>query len=68
MCEEELSHYPQTKEEDEEILQRDDLTFNQRNCVLFRHGEKVILHFLIDLGDLVINLLGQKFKDAKKTV
>jgi hypothetical protein len=42
------------------------LSFNHRNCILFRHGEKEILHFLIKFGDLCISLLGEKFKDAKK--
>lgn len=47
-------------------MQRDNLTFNERNCVLFRSGEKEILVFLIELGDYILNLLEMKFKDAKK--
>ena len=68
MCEAGMSEYPTTKEEDEEILKREDLTFNQRNCVLFRHGEKEILTFLIDMADLMEKILDMKFKDAKKVV
>ena len=54
------------------ILAEDDppmskLSFNQRNMVLFRSGEKEILLFLIELSDFVQNLLAMKFKDAKKT-
>ena len=67
-CSEGLEQYPSTKEEDEEILKREDLTFNMRNCVLFRHGEKEILAFLFELGEKVTQILGMKFKDAKKLV
>ena len=66
MAAEGLSRYPQTLEEDLEILKRTDLTFNQRNTVLFRSGEKEILGFLLDFSNYVIELLGMKFKDAKK--
>ena len=66
MSEEFLSRYPQSLSEDMQILEREDLTFNERNCTLFRSGEKEILHFLIEMADYVINLLEMKFKDAKK--
>lgn len=66
MSEDFLSRYPTTYAEDMEILQREDLSFNERNCVLFRSGEKEILHFLIDMADYVFNVLEMKFKDAKK--
>ena len=54
-----------------EILANDDppmskLTFNERNMVLFRSGEKEILLFLIELSSFVQRLLTMKFKDAKK--
>ena len=61
-----LSRYPGTYDEDKEILKRTDLTFNERNCALFRSGEKEILIFLLDFADYVIKLLDMKFKDAKK--
>ncbi len=66
MSEQALALYPQTLEEDMKILEREDLTFNERNCVLFRSGEKEILTFLIDMADYVLKLLEMKFKDAKK--
>jgi hypothetical protein len=66
MSQEALARYPQTLEEDYEILKRTDLTFNERNCTLFRSGEKEILVFLIEMSDYVLNLLEMKFKDAKK--
>ena len=36
--------------------------------MLFRHGEKEILTFLIKMADLIEKILGMKFKDAKKEV
>jgi len=36
------------------------------NATLFRSGEKVILHHLIEMADYVLNLLEMSFKNAKK--
>lgn len=66
MCIESLARYPASLGEDYEMLKREDLTFNERNCVLFRSGEKEILVFLLDLGEYVLKLLGMTFKSAKK--
>ena len=66
MAQEGLERYPHSLEEDMEILKKEDLSFNERNCTLFRSGEKEILHFLIELADYVLNLLQMKFKDAKR--
>ena len=66
MASEGLARYPQSYDEDMEILKRPDLTFNERNCTLFRSGEKEILIFLIEFADYVLKLLAMKFKDAKK--
>jgi hypothetical protein len=70
MCTEALNKYPQTLQEDIKILAEDDanptLSFNQRNCVLFRQGEKEILHFYLEFSDFLTTLLGMKFKEAKK--
>ena len=62
MCEAALTEYPNSYEEDMAMLEDDSppmskLTFNQRNMVLFRSGEKYILHFLIKLADFVLKLL-----------
>lgn len=47
-----LAKYDTTYQEDLDVLAKDDqekcLTYNQRNCILFRSGEKKILHFLKD--------------------
>ena len=61
-----MARYPNSYEEDLIILERTDLSFNERNCTLFRSGEKEILIFLMELADFVLNLLEMKFKDAKK--
>ena len=71
MAEEALARYPHTLEEDREMLAADtpeytNLTFNTRNIVLFRSGEKEILTFLIDMADFVLNLLEMSFKDGKR--
>ena len=67
LCQVALDKYPNSLEKDYELLKLDSLTFNERNCVLFRSGEKEILHFLIEFSDYVLNLLSMTFKDAKKT-
>ena len=44
-----LAKFSTTIEEDAAILERDNenntLGFNKRNCVLYRKGEKAVLHF-----------------------
>lgn len=53
--------YPQTLEEDVELIAKDDeshfLTMNQRNCVLFRMGEKEIFRFLVTCADTMQTIL-----------
>lgn len=44
------------------------LTFNQRNCVLYRHGEKKILLSLMIFVEKFLPLLDMDFKTAKKLV
>jgi hypothetical protein len=70
MSETYLATYPNTVEEDTKILARDDkehyLTFNQRNCVYFRKGEKDILIWFMQFATYTLALLSMKWKDAKK--
>ena len=70
MSETYLAAYPNSIEEDTEILARDDkeqyLTFNQRNCVYFRKGEKEILIWFIQFTTYTLALLSMKWKEAKK--
>lgn len=35
--------YPRSLEDDLRELEREDLTFNERNCLLYTSGEKTIL-------------------------
>lgn len=55
--------YPQTLEEDIELIANDDesrfLAMNQRNCVLFRMGEKEIYRFLVTCADTMQAILKQ---------
>lgn len=71
-CTVQLDKYPTSYEEDLKLLEEDEketkLTQNQRNCVLFRSGEKKILHFLIDAGERILPLLNMSFKEARKEV
>lgn len=70
MASDALALYPDSLQADQQILTKDDvehtLTFNQRNCVLFRMGEKEILHFFIQFCEYMFSLVSMKFKDAKK--
>jgi hypothetical protein len=62
MAVEALLKYPTTYDEDLEILNNKDLTFNHRNCVLFRSGEKEILLFLIKTTERILSLFDLEFK------
>ena len=67
-CDLVLSNYPTTLHEDIAILQQDDkdgaLGFNKRNCILFRKGEKVVLHFFKHQATKVKKLLSMSRKAA----
>lgn len=64
--------FPQTLEEDAELIAQDDqkrmLTMNERNCVLFRMGEKAILRFLVTCSDTLQAMLKLTQKEAKATM
>ena len=59
---EQYDAYPTSFEEDEKVLTREDLTFNERNCVLYRHGEKKILLYLMSMSKRLLPLLDMDFK------
>jgi len=59
-----LKGYPDTYEKDMELLNNKDLTFNQRNCIILRAGEKKIFNDMIVLAELGIELIDMN--DAKK--
>lgn len=46
LCRDQLKSYPTTIEEDQKLLEKSNLTYNQRNCILFRASEKCTLNLL----------------------
>lgn len=55
--------YETSYEEDLKILEeRTELTFSERNCVLYRSGEKKILLFLMNATTKMISLFDVDFK------
>lgn len=63
LAKEAYERYDTTLEEDLKILEeRTDLTFNERNCVLYRSGEKQILKFLMSSTQRILPLLDMDFK------
>jgi len=63
-----MEAYPTSLADDLEMLEtRTDLTFNERNCILFRSGEKKILFTLMFYAETILPLLDMDFKTAKKT-
>lgn len=59
-----MQKYETTYQEDQEILKQE-MSFQARNCVVLRAGEKKILQFLIDTADLFIKICRMTKKDAK---
>lgn len=59
-----LAKYPTSLEEDKALLVKEDaleqaersLTYNTRNCVLLRVGEKKILHYLLDTATNLVEI------------
>lgn len=65
MVKEGIAKYQTTIEEDEEIL-KGELTENQRNCTLMRHGEKTILKFFEEMIPNVLKMFDMPLKEVKK--
>lgn len=51
LCKDALTDFPGTYEEDVEILKRQDLSFNERNCIIYRCSEKKVLKFNLTLSE-----------------
>uniref|UniRef100_A0A7S3N3N8 Rubisco LSMT substrate-binding domain-containing protein n=1 Tax=Strombidium inclinatum TaxID=197538 RepID=A0A7S3N3N8_9SPIT len=72
LARESLERYPSSLEDDRTLLAEDDkeskLSYNERNCVLFRVGEKEILEFLVKSSKRMMMLGGLSQKEAKKEV
>ena len=72
LCDEALKKYETSLEDDLALLEKDDkeqcLTSNERNCVLYRKGEKKILHYLLDTADKVNHVFSMTQKEARKEI
>ncbi|EGR34646.1 SET domain protein [Ichthyophthirius multifiliis] len=66
VCQNQMQLYKTNIEEDNQLLQDNNLTLNQRNCVLLRLGEKDILRFYIEMSQKMITLLKLNRKEIKK--
>jgi Rubisco LSMT substrate-binding len=48
VCGKALARFPASLEEDDLVLQDKSLSYNARNCVVMRRGEKRVLRYFID--------------------
>lgn len=56
-----INKFPTTYEEDQKILQENSkLSFNERNCIIFRAGEKKVYKLMISLADIGLAILSKK--------
>lgn len=60
-----MSKFKTTVEEDEALLRGSTLTFNQRNCVIMRQGEKQVLEHFMRLAKTCVNLLSMNYSEVK---
>ena len=67
-----IEGYPTSIEEDEALLAQDDaenkLTSNQKNCLIFRLGEKRVFLNHIDFTNQMLALFDMPLKEARKSV
>jgi len=73
LAKESLSKYPTTYKEDQEILAKVDsgameLSYNKKNCLLLRIGEKRILHFIVETAEAILELSSLERPDAVKAL
>ena len=61
-CTTALSKYPNTLEDDIQLLNTN-LNLNQRNCVMMRQGEKIILHYWIRFANIIIQLFDKSIEE-----
>lgn len=64
LCTSRLAQYDTSPEEDGEILGRKSLSYNERLCVQYRCGEKLILRHMADLHDTVARLFALSAADV----
>jgi len=61
-----LKMYPDSYEKDMELLNKTNLTFNQRNCIILRSDEKRIFRGMIELAELGLALIELKDSQMNK--
>ncbi len=62
-----LAGYPNSLEEDLEILESNkELSFNERNAILMRSGEKVILKHIIETADIIMKYFDYDLTQIRK--
>ena len=54
VCKDTIKDFITTCEQDAALLSTDKLTFNERNCIIFRMGEKKVLQYYVDLTSHLI--------------
>ena len=71
-ADDQMSKYRDTIEDDDFILDEDDkahkLSYNIRNCIMYRRSEKIILKFLKDYSIKLRSLLEMRKSDALKSL
>lgn len=69
---ESLAKYDTDYQTDTDLLAQNEkdnkLSDNVRNCLLYRHGEKKILQFLLETANRILTLIPLSYKDAKREV
>eukprot|EP00826_Nyctotherus_ovalis_P004509 TRINITY_DN10986_c0_g1_i12.p1 TRINITY_DN10986_c0_g1~~TRINITY_DN10986_c0_g1_i12.p1 ORF type:complete len:211 (+),score=66.64 TRINITY_DN10986_c0_g1_i12:76-708(+) len=60
-----LSKFPQSYEEDMKMLESAELSFNERNCLVFRAGEKQIYRLMISMATFGLTVLSKNAKSLK---
>jgi histone-lysine N-methyltransferase SETD3 len=65
-----LERFASTLEEDERLLkeEKDKLTFNIKNCILMRRGEKQVCHYFIDLANSICPLFEKTVPEIKDSM
>jgi len=67
-CQTALEDFPTTLEDDNNLLNNDQLSFNTRNAILMRRGEKEVLHHWITLTDQANICYGRSWSEIEQIV
>jgi len=71
-AQQDLDKFPNSLQDDIDLLAKDDedhnLTFNKRNCIIYRKGEKELLHYIILSAQKVDELSKLTQEQAKQAI